>query len=78
MVVSRFFSIRNFKNGTERTVIGGNIQWSNDVTNTPSNKGHQMGRGESGCEGPQTIGESGYGKGLLEFNVRNFKVVGVW
>ena len=33
-----FFSTRNFKNGTECTLIGGNIKWSDDIKNKPSNK----------------------------------------
>ena len=33
-----FYSFRNLKNGTERTLIGGNIQRSDDVKNKPSNE----------------------------------------
>ena len=32
---------------TGRTLIGGNIQRSDDVKNKPSNKGHQKGKGGS-------------------------------
>ena len=44
-----FFSIRNFTNGTEHTVIGWNIPRSNAVKNKPPNKEHQRGREGSKC-----------------------------
>ena len=38
------FSIRDFQNGTKHTLVGGNVQHSDDVKNKPSNKEHQTGR----------------------------------
>ena len=43
------------------TLTGGNIQWSDYIKNKLSNKAHQMERGGSECELPQTVWESGYG-----------------
>ena len=55
VVVSHFFSIRNFKNGTECALIGRNIQRTDNVMkNWPSNKRHQKGRRGSKCKQPWT------------------------
>ena len=48
VVVSHFFSIRNFKNGTECALIGRNIQRTDNVMKTgPQTKGIR--RGEEGA-----------------------------
>ena len=52
VVVRRFFSIRNFKNGTEHTVIGGNIQRSDGVKNKHSSND---GKEEVERERPWTV-----------------------